>query len=363
MTILGIESSCDETAVAVVTRGDHVAASVIASQVPVHAQFGGVVPELASRNHLLAILPLLERAVGEAGLADPRDVDAIAVTAGPGLVGALLVGLQTAKTLAWAWRKPLVAVDHVLAHLFAVHLVHPQHAPATRPRPTSPYLALAVSGGHTSLYRVDGFARGDAPRPHPGNATVIAHTLDDAAGEAFDKAAKLLGLPYPGGVSIERAARGRDATRFSFPRPLPERARRAFSFSGLKTALRLFVSALPAPLTEEDVGDLAAAFQAAVVEHLWRKTAQAAEDLGLSSIVLSGGVAANTCLRETFETNAAARGFRVYPTPLVYCTDNAAMVAGLGGRLFACGEFLTAAPARTLDAYANQSFRQALRHA
>lgn len=359
MLVLGIESSCDETAAAVVGPGGTIRSSVVASQVPVHAKYGGVVPELASRNHVLAILPAVERALGEAGVT-LDEVDGLAVTQGPGLIGALLVGLQTAKGIAFARGLPLVGVDHVAAHIHALQLVHPEWLPAHTPRPTAPFLALAVSGGHTSLYVVE-----EAPGPeHPeGRLQPIAHTLDDAAGEAFDKAAKLLGLPYPGGVSIERLARQGDPTAIPLPRPLPERARRAFSFSGLKTAVRLAVQELGNGASESARADVAAAVQEAIVEHLVRKTVQAAEDMHVPQVAVSGGVAANGRLREALQEATQGAGLELFLTPPALCTDNAAMVAGLGQRMLEAGAGLAGETMLSMDAYANQSFRRWIRDA
>jgi len=352
--ILGIESSCDETAAAVVDDRGRVRSNVVATQVPVHAKYGGVVPELASRNHVLAILPTVERALADAG-ATLDDVDALAVTQGPGLVGSLLVGLQTAKALAWARGLPLVGVDHVEAHIHAVFLEDDRDLPPEAPRPSAPYLALAVSGGHTSLYRVD----------EDGVAGLVAHTLDDAAGEAFDKVAKLLALPYPGGVSIDRLSPRGNPSAVEFPRALPRRDQRAFSFSGLKTAARLVIEDLarsghaagagPGPLDEATTADVAASFQEAVVELLVRKTLQAAADLRLGDLVVAGGVAANRRLRAAFTQATAAAGVRLFLTPMAYCTDNAAMVAGLGRRRLAQGAALRGAELLALDAYANRS--------
>ncbi len=343
MRILGIESSCDETSAAVIDGEARVLSNVVASQIPVHAKYGGVVPELASRNHVLAIIPTIEQALAEADT-QMAEIDAIAVTQGPGLVGSLLVGLQSAKTLAWVHDLPLIGVDHVEAHVHAIFLVDEARLPAEAPRPTPPYLALAVSGGHTSLYRVD----------DGGQVSLVAHTVDDAAGEAFDKVAKLVGLPYPGGVAIDRLSVKGDPRAFSFPRPLKRKDQRFFSFSGLKTAARLAVEAVGHPLGEQELADLAASFQDAVVELLVRKTIQAARALGHDQIVIAGGVAANRRLRAAFAEACAAEAFRFFPTPAAWCTDNAAMVAGLGLRLFQRGEVLVGAARFDLDAYPNR---------
>ena len=343
MRILGIESSCDETAAAVLDGDARVLSNVVASQIPIHAKYGGVVPELASRNHVLAVVPTVQQALAEADVG-LGDLDAIAVTQGPGLVGSLLVGLQTAKTLSWVHDLPLVGVDHVEAHVHAIFLVDDERLPAEAPRPEPPYLALAVSGGHTSLYRVD----------DEGQVALVAHTVDDAAGEAFDKVAKLVGLPYPGGVVIDRMSEKGRRDAFAFPRPLKRRDQRFFSFSGLKTAARLVVEGVGHPLDEQELADLAASFQEAVVELLVRKTLQAAEALEMDQIVIAGGVAANRRLRAAFTEACAGAGLRLFPTPPAYCTDNAAMIAGLGLRMFARGAVLAGEDRFHLDAYPNR---------
>ncbi|MSP90731.1 MAG: tRNA (adenosine(37)-N6)-threonylcarbamoyltransferase complex transferase subunit TsaD [Myxococcales bacterium] len=326
--VLGIETSCDETAVAAVQAG-RVLASRIASQVPIHARFGGVVPEVAARNHLLSILPTLEGVMAEAHLT-PADVRGLAVTNRPGLVGALLVGVQTAKTLALAWRLPVVGIDHIEAHVWASMLCPPA-APTDRdwPRPRLPFLALAVSGGHTSLYQVEA----------PGRMTLLGRTLDDAAGEAFDKVARHVGLPYPGGPHLDACAQLGDATRFRLPRGLAGRDDLAFSFSGLKTAARLLVDGLGGAdaLDVQTRADVCAAFQAAAVEQLVRVTLRAARRHGLGDVVVAGGVAANAGLRAGLAQGCADAGFRFWPVPPAWCTDNAAMVAGLGEALLDAG--------------------------
>jgi len=322
--VLGIETSCDETAVAIVA-GDRVLGAEVASQVPDHARFGGVVPEVAARNHLLAILPTVESALRAAHL-QPADLTGVAVTHRPGLAGALLVGVHTARALAWAWGVPIVGVDHVAAHVWACHL-HDGGAPALRP-PALPFAALAVSGGHTSLLRVDG----------PEHMTVLGRTLDDAAGEAFDKVAKLIGLPYPGGPSVEREAARGDPARVRLPRGMVGRDDDSYSFSGLKTAVRLQVDAArKAGALEASVADLCAAFQAAVVDQLVRVTLRALARHGLRRLVLAGGVAANGSLRSALAAACAGRRIAFHPVPLPYCGDNGAMVAALGAALLATG--------------------------
>ena len=258
MRVLGIESSCDETAAALVTDEGLVLADVVASQIATHSPYGGIVPELASRAHMQAIIPVIREALGHGDEA-LRDVDAIAVTRGPGLVGSLLVGVQVAKALAWTLDKPLVGVNHLDGHLFAIYLRRPGKDP--EPTPSMPYIGLLVSGGHTALYRVESF----------DDIALIAQTRDDAAGEAFDKAAKLLGLGYPGGPIIDKLAARGDATAVSFPLPMASRKTLDFSFSGLKTALARHVQKHGVPGDEQTLADLCASFQGVIVESLVRK--------------------------------------------------------------------------------------------
>ena len=296
--ILGIETSCDETAVALVTRAGEVRANVVASQATLHARYGGVVPEVASRRHLELVGPVLAEAFEEA---DARldDVEAVAVTRGPGLIGALLVGLSAAKALAWSRRLPLVPVDHLHGHVASLYL---------RPEPLdTPFLCLLASGGHTLLLDV---------RDRSGHR-VVGTTLDDAAGEAFDKGARLLGLGYPGGAALDRAARDGDPGAYSFP--VARVPGFDFSFSGLKTALLYAVRDLPADELERRRADLAASYQRAIVRALVERTLAAAEVLGTERIAVVGGVAANSELR------AALPGATL--APLALCTDNAAMIA------------------------------------
>ncbi len=307
MRVLGIESSCDECAAAVVEHGQ-LRAECIASQIAVHAPYGGVVPELASRDHVRQVVPVLTAVLEQAGL-EPAALDGIGVTAGPGLIGSLLVGVSAAKTLAWALGKPLVGVDHIEAHLRAAFL--------ERPELDYPHLGLVVSGGHTSLLRVDGV----------GRLVLLGRTLDDAAGEAFDKVAKLLGLAYPGGVSIQTAAGGGDPAAIAFPRPMPGR-RLDSSFSGLKTAAAVHLKRHGRP-SGRALADFAASFQEAVVDTLVNKTLLAARGQRLERIVVAGGVAANRRLRQEFDRRARREGLEVvFPAP-ARCTDNAAMVAAL----------------------------------
>jgi N6-L-threonylcarbamoyladenine synthase len=325
MRILGIETSCDETAAAVVEGGRRVLSSVVASQVEDHRPFGGVVPEIAGRKHLENLVPVVQAALEKAG-AGPADLGAVAVTSSPGLMGALLVGTSFGKALALGWGLPLVEVNHLHAHALAIFL--------GRARPRFPYLALVVSGGHTTLFRVDSALA----------LPVLGQTRDDAAGEVIDKVAKFLGLGYPGGPVIDRLAVGGDPRAISFPRGLARAATLDFSFSGLKTAVinhALGTHRLrgrlneqhPPPLPEGEVRNLVASFQEAVVDSLVGKTLRAAREQRLSTVVVSGGVAANTRLREKMVREGRAAGLRVlFPGPDL-CTDNAAMIAGAAWHL------------------------------
>ncbi len=321
--VLGIETSCDETGVGIV-RGHTLLADAVASSVEEHARFGGVVPEVASRAHLEAMVPTLERACETAGIA-LGDVDAIAVTAGPGLAGALLVGVAAAKALAISLDKPLYGVNHLAAHVAVDQLEH-------GPLP-DPCLAMLVSGGHSSLLRVDDVTDSVVP---------LGATIDDAAGEAFDKVARLLGLPFPGGPHIDRVAREGSSVSIDFPRGLTsrrdlERHRFDFSFSGLKTAVARWVEAREASGEPVPVADVAAAFQEAVVDVLTRKAIDAAVDQGIEDILIGGGVAANSRLRFLAEERATAKGLRVRAPRPGLCTDNGAMVAALGAEMVARG--------------------------
>jgi N6-L-threonylcarbamoyladenine synthase len=296
--ILGIETSCDETAAALVTGDGRILANVVSSQAELHARFGGVVPEIASRHHLELLLPVLREALGEAK-ASLDDVDTVGVTVGPGLIGALLVGTAAAKALAWARRLPVVPVDHLHGHVASLYL---------QPEPLAPpFLCLLASGGHTMLLDVR----------DEGGYTVIGTTLDDAAGEAFDKGARLLGLGYPGGAEIDRLSREGDPEAFSFP--VARVAGHDFSFSGLKTALLYTVRDMAPDELERRRADLAASYQRAIVRALVERTEEAAESLGAERVAVVGGVAANSELRASLPDAVAA--------PLPLCTDNAAMIA------------------------------------
>ena len=321
--VLGIETSCDETGVGVV-RGNTLLADAVASSVEEHARFGGVVPEVASRAHLEVMVPTIERACAEAGIA-MHDVDAIAVTSGPGLAGALLVGVAAAKALAIGLGKPLYGVNHLAAHVAVDQLEH-------GPLP-DPCVAMLVSGGHSSLLRV-----GDVT----GDVVPLGATIDDAAGEAFDKVARLLGLPFPGGPHIDRAARSGSSVSIDFPRGLTsrrdlERHRFDFSFSGLKTAVARWVEARERAGEPVPVEDVAASFQEAVCDVLTRKAVDAAASEGIDDILIGGGVAANSRLRVLAEERAAAKGIRVRVPRPGLCTDNGAMVAALGAEMVARG--------------------------
>ncbi|HYN74863.1 MAG TPA: tRNA (adenosine(37)-N6)-threonylcarbamoyltransferase complex transferase subunit TsaD [Candidatus Limnocylindria bacterium] len=317
--VLGIETSCDETGVGVV-HGTTLLADAVASSVEEHARFGGVVPEVASRAHLEAFVPTVERACAEAGI-QLRDVDAIAVTAGPGLAGALLVGDAGAKALALALDKPLFAVNHLAAHVAVDQL---EHGPLPEP-----CLALLVSGGHSSLLLV---------RDVTGEIEPLGRTLDDAAGEAFDKVARLLGLPFPGGPHVDREAREGDPTAIAFPRGLmapKDQVAHAYdvSFSGLKTAVARWVEQAVRDGRHVSVPDVAASFQEAVVDVLVTKTVAAALDEGIEHVVIGGGVAANSRLRAVAEDRCGAAGLRLRVPRPGLCTDNGAMVAALGAEL------------------------------
>lgn len=330
--ILGIESSCDETAAAVVEDGRTILSSVVASQADLHARFGGVFPEVASRQHIRTIYKIVEQALQQAHL-DLSDVDAIAVTRGPGLPGSLVVGLNTAKGLALASNLPLVGINHLEGHIYSAWLDWPRgnHSSAEsdskvslKPEPNFPLLALVVSGGHTELVLV----RDHLQYEHLGG------TLDDAAGEAFDKVARLLGLAYPGGPSIQRAAEDGNPRAFDFPRAWLEDTWN-FSFSGLKTAVLREVRELEEHMPALPVANLAASFQAAVVDVLVGKTLKAAEAFGAKDILVAGGVSANRALREAFHAQATTP---VHIPPLALCTDNAAMIAGAGFYRFVQGQ-------------------------
>ena len=316
--ILGIETSCDETAAAILADGTKILASVVASQDQIHAPYGGVVPELASRRHVEVIVPIIQKVLGDASVS-LADLTGIAVTQGPGLVGSLLVGCSVAKSLAYVRKVPLVGVNHLEGHIFAAFLQEPS--------PDYPFLALVVSGGHTALYLA----------PQPLAYQLIGQTRDDAAGEAFDKVAKLLGLGYPGGPVIEQTARSGDPRAVSFPMAQITDGAPDFSFSGIKTAVSLHVKRAR-PLSAAHVADIAASFQATVVKMLARKTVSAALSLGVRRLVLTGGVAANKALRASLGAEAGERGWELFIPPPALCTDNAAMIAAAGRARLSAGE-------------------------
>jgi N6-L-threonylcarbamoyladenine synthase len=322
MLILGIETSCDETAAAVVADGRRVLSSVVATQFEVHAQYGGVVPELAARRHLENILPVIQGALDQAGVSGP-EINGLAVTQGPGLVGALVIGMAVGKALALAWDRPLAGVHHLQAHILAAFL--------TDTPPEFPLVALVVSGGHTNLYLVHDFQQMD----------LLGRSRDDAAGEAFDKVAKLLRLGYPGGVIIEKLATQGNPKAFRLPRPRILAEPLTFSFSGLKTAVAHQVGKNPAVLTDSRIqADLAAAFQEAVVDCLVSRAFLALEETGSQRLVVCGGVAANGRLRQVLQKRAEADGIDLFLPPLNLCTDNAAMVAAAGYYRLQAGERL-----------------------
>lgn len=318
-TILAIETSCDETAAAVVAGGRTLLGSAVATQIEMHRRFGGVFPEVASRQHVLAIQTVIRDALAQAGVERVGDLDAIAVTQGPGLAGSLLVGVNTAKGLAFASGLPLLAVNHLEGHIYSNWVTLPDRPAAADRFPT---LILIVSGGHTELILMRGH----------GAYELLGSTLDDAAGEAFDKVARLLGLPYPGGPSIQQAAAQGDPSRYPLPRPLMESAqhRYNFSFSGLKTAaLNLTRQLDRAGIEATDpqvAGDIAASFQEAVVDVLVSKTAQAAQDVGAVQVCICGGVSANAALRQAAQARFGEMGLPLYIPPLFLCTDNAIMI-------------------------------------
>lgn len=314
MRVLAIETSCDDTGAAVVLDGREILSNLVSSQVAIHQKYGGVVPELASRRHIESIVPIVTEALEIAGVT-LKEIDGIAVTQGPGLVGSLLVGLSFAKSISFATGLPFVGVNHIEAHLSAIFI--------EKDPPRFPFIGLVVSGGHTSLYRVDGF----------GKMERLGQTRDDAAGEAFDKVAKLLGLGYPGGPIIDELSKVGNPKAIRFPRPSLGKNSLDFSFSGLKTAVVNFVKAHPEPqggYPGNIVHDIVSSFQEAVVEVLVRKTLQAAQHQGLRRVVLSGGVASNRLLRETMKEEASKQKVRLYIPSPSFCTDNAAMVGVVG---------------------------------
>ncbi|MFZ5897283.1 MAG: tRNA (adenosine(37)-N6)-threonylcarbamoyltransferase complex transferase subunit TsaD [Myxococcota bacterium] len=326
MLVLGIETSCDETCAAIVDPNGRVRSDVVHSQVEVHAPYGGVVPELASRDHLRNARPVVEAALARAEVS-LAEIGGIAVTCRPGLSGALLVGVELAQALAFARELPIVGVDHLVGHLLAVFLDFGEGD--TRVRPEFPFIALLVSGGHTALYRVDG--------PDLALVRELGATRDDAAGEAFDKVAKLLGLGYPGGPVIDRLAKEGDPERVALSAPMPSKNSAEFSFSGLKTNVARYVEEHGRPGDEQRLRDLCAAFQRRVVDTLVRKSVAAAQRERVPRLVIGGGVAANRELRQSAEAACARAGIQLFVPPFRACTDNAAMIAYVGSLRLARG--------------------------
>ena len=308
MIVLGIESSCDETAAAVISNGKMLS-NVIASQVAVHSPYGGVVPEIASRKHIEAINPVIKQALTDANVT-LSDIEGIAVTRGPGLIGSLLIGLSAAKALAYALNITFVGVNHIEGHIAAAFLAEKV--------PSFPFIALVVSGGHTNIYQVKNYH----------NFQLLGQTRDDAAGEAFDKGAKLLDLGYPGGVVIDRIAKSGNTKAVVFPRAMKDSP--DFSFSGLKTSLLTMLKKRGRDFTAEELPDIVASYQEAIVDVLVEKTIKAAKDNGMNRIVVCGGVAANSRLRERFSAEISAQNIELFIPPVILCTDNAAMIAAIG---------------------------------
>jgi N6-L-threonylcarbamoyladenine synthase len=322
LKVLGIETSCDETGVAIYDSEAGLLADCLYSQIEIHAKYGGVIPELASRDHIRKTLPLIEEVIEKAGI-DASEIEGVAYTAGPGLVGALLVGAAIGRTLGMAWDVPTIGVHHMEGHLLA---------PMLEPEPPEfPFVALLVSGGHTQLVKVGGI----------GQYELLGESLDDAAGEAFDKVGKMLGLPYPGGPHVAKLAQKGDPTRFDFPRPMINRPGLDFSFSGLKTYVRNTITSLrdeAGELAEQDAADIARAFEEAVVNTLSIKCRRALEETGYKKLIIAGGVSANLRLREVLEEAMAKVDGRLFYAQLKYCTDNGAMIAYAGCQRLLAGE-------------------------
>lgn len=337
--ILGIETSCDETAAAVVRNGRDICSSVVASQASLHEKYGGVVPEIASRAHVENILPVVSEAISQAAVL-PEQINAVAVANQPGLTIALMVGVTAAKTLAFAWSKPLISVNHIHAHL--------QSAMLEAESIELPAVALIVSGGHTNLYDAESAL----------DLRLLGKTIDDAAGEAFDKVATILGLPYPGGPNIEKTAKEGNPNAIRFPRSLMEKGNLNFSFSGLKTAVLYHCQGQDMKgenrvetMSRQEIADIAASFQAAVIDVLVKKTRRAAKKIGARTVLMGGGVACNGALREAMETMCQEEGLTLMIAPKKYCTDNAAMVASLAYYKYKAQQFadMTLEPKATSD--------------
>lgn len=307
MYTLALETSCDETSAAVIQDGRHICSNIISTQVPIHRKFGGVVPEIASRQHIEYVMPIIKEALDEAGV-DMHDIDHIGVTYGPGLVGALLVGVAAAKALSFALDKPLVGVNHMEGHIFANFLSHPELEP--------PFLALVVSGGHTQLVKIKGY----------NSFELLGQTRDDAAGEAFDKIARVMGYPYPGGPQIDALAKKGNPDAITFPKALHEKHNFEFSFSGLKSAVLNYLHTQEQRHAGYSPEDVAASFQKTVVETLVEKTMDAARWSGMTNIAVAGGVAANSGLAAAMEDACAKRQYTLYRPEPILCTDNGAMI-------------------------------------
>ena len=317
--ILAFESSCDDTSVALIDTDFKVTCNLVSTQTD-HANFGGVLPELASRLHMQNILHLTQAALDKSGLRS-GEISAVAVSVNPGLIGSLIVGLAFAKSLAWSWQKPLITVNHMLSHIFANFIENPAIQP--------PFLALVVSGGHTELVLFESLTHFE----------VVGKTLDDAAGETFDKTAKLLGLGYPGGPALDLAASSGNPSFHSFPRALKRKEDFNFSYSGLKTAVMEYVSRQDADFIQNNLNDLAASIQQAIIDPLIDKTLRLAQLRGIKTILLAGGVAANSALRSQLAQKAASRGIKLHHPSLELCVDNAAMVGAAAIPKFLAGEF------------------------
>ena len=317
---LAIESSCDETSAAVLRGGRTLLSNIISTQIQVHQKFGGVVPEIASRKHIVNIMPVIDEALRQAAV-KLADIDQVAVTYGPGLVGALLVGVSAAKSLAFSLGVPLIGVNHLEGHIFANFLSSPELEP--------PFMALVVSGGHTSLVEVRGY----------NHFKLMGQTRDDAAGEAFDKVARVMGLPYPGGPQIDRLAKEGNPLAIDFPRALQEKGNYEFSFSGLKSAVLNYLNSMKLKHQEVNRADVAASFQRAVIEVLVAKAIEAMQQTGMKTLVLAGGVAANSALEGRLREAAREQGIQFYYPNTVLCTDNAAMIGCRGYYQSLAGHF------------------------
>ena len=335
MYTLALETSCDETS-AVIQDGRQILSNIISTQVPIHRKFGGVVPEIASRQHIEYVMPIIKEALDTAHVS-LQEIDHIGVTYGPGLVGALLVGVAAAKALSFALDKPLVGVNHMEGHIFANFLSHPELEP--------PFLALVVSGGHTQLVKIEGY----------NTFTLLGQTRDDAAGEAFDKIARVMGYPYPGGPQIDKLAKDGNPDAIAFPKALHEKHNFEFSFSGLKSAVLNYLHTQEQRKQPYDVHDVAASFQKTVVETLVEKTMDAAAYCGMNKIAVAGGVSANSALAAAMEQACAAHGYSFYRPEPVLCTDNGAMIGCRAYYMALEGHFadltLNAKPALAISSY------------